>query len=77
MLWRRDKSRTSAGNRTKIPWTCSPSPSLHTDYTVLASDIFGSVVKGFVPERQQLGVAVIALKTLGEISETVSTQRIT
>lgn len=63
--------------RTKIPWTSSPSPSLHTDYTVLASDIFRSVMKGFVPERPQLGVAIIALKTLGEIPETVCTQRMT
>jgi hypothetical protein len=77
MLWRRDKSRTSVGNRTKITWTSSPSPALHIDYTVLASDIFRSVMKGFVQERQQVGVALIALKTLGEISETVCTQRTT
>ena len=77
MLWRRDKSRTSAGNRTKIPWTSSPSPSLHTDHTVLASDIFRSAMKGFVRERQHLVVTLIALRTLREISETVCTQRIT
>jgi hypothetical protein len=34
-------------------------------------------MKGFVSERQQLGFALIALKTLGEISEKICTQIIT
>jgi hypothetical protein len=46
MLWRREKSLTSARNQTLIPWLSSPLPSLFTNWTTL--DISAQLLYDFV-----------------------------